>query len=224
MLFKNHQMIMVTNQQLLNRYIYDFDYNVVAGITDQQIPGVLNASVLMPPTELLMAWADGDNNAIINGYRMYLNSQCPDELIVSLLAALTKKNVILYMPKDDFNVYGNIFLDYLNIAYGIKVGFLVEENPYGTPFMFDSNAFPLIISKFYMMDVMSANDFLNSYPPNTNLYPFVVNKLAAELRPYGRNQASFQQYAEFFEYDINKRHNVNKMIVPITIIDKEEKK
>jgi len=86
---------------------------------------------------------------------------------------------------------------------GKKLG----EHRYGyTQFTFDMNKIPIIISKFYMMNIMEAQDFLNLYPANYQLPDFVINKLAQDLHPFNQ-PADWAQYADYFN-----KLNVSKSI------------
>lgn len=210
MLFKNNTMTMVTDLSLVANDIRNLDFVIVAGITDQCIENVFSAAVLMPPTELLMAWADGAPYIIQNKYPEYLyNCKEADDMIVSLLAALTKKNVIVYIPKDEFAIFGREFLNHMYYTYGIVM------NTPNTNFSFNTSKIPLLLSKFYMMDLMTGEDFLKSYPPFYQLLPFVINKLAAELKPFGNEMRTFDQYAYYFNNLVKQNGN---MIQPIKIV------
>ena len=208
-MFKNHTMSLVTDLSLVINDINNIDYVIVAGITDTPMQGVFNAAVLMPPIELLMAWADGIPYIIQNEYPKYLmNYKDADDLIVSLLAALTKKNVVVYIPKDEFRIFGNEFLNHMYYTYGIVM------NTPNTTFAFDTTKLPFVISKFYMMDLISADDYIKAYPANCQLPPFVINKLAAELKPFDSPRA-FNQYAYYFN-DLVKRNQQPIQMVKIT--------
>ena len=114
----------------------------MAAVTDTGYvnhPNIYNASILMPSTDLLMAWADGNQFVLQNDYPRYLMTKDPDDMIVALLAALTEKNIILYIPNDEFNIFGMYLLNHLYYYYGITV-----TTP-TTQFYFDINKLPFII-------------------------------------------------------------------------------
>ena len=48
-----------------------------------------------------------------------------------------------------------------------------------------------------MIDVMSSEDYLSSYPANALLPDFVIQKLASEIPSFNR-PATFQEYADYF--------------------------
>lgn len=193
-MFNNHMMSVVTDLGILGPEINNVDFIAIAAITTSdypKLPNIYNASILIPPTEILMRWADGDMYILQSEYPRYLMSQSPDEMIVALLALLTQRNVVLYIPADEFAVFGRMLLDHIYFVYGI-----ICTTP-STQFSVDATKIPLLISKFYMMDIMSSNDLLATYPSNALLPDFVINKLAEELHPFNQ-PATFQMYADYF--------------------------
>lgn len=193
MLFKG-TMSVVTDLNILGTEINNMDFMSVAAVTNTDYlnhPNIYNASILMPPTEILMAWADGNELVLQSEYPKYLLQKDPDDMIVALLAAMTKRNIVLYIPKDEFNIFGMMLLNHLYYYYGIVCNFG------NTQYMFAEYKLPFIISKFYMMNLMEPMDYINSYPTNLLLPEFVINKLAVELKPFN-HQATFAEYADYF--------------------------
>lgn len=192
-MFKNNTMTVVTDLNTIGPDINNIDFVSIAAVTTSfpNLPNIYNASILMPPTELLMQWADGDRYVLQSQYPLYLKSQMPDEMLVAIISVLTKRNVILYIPSDDFNVFGQMLLNHIYFEYGIVC------NTPSTTYSIDMTRMPYLISKFYMIDVMNAKDYLDCYPSNALLPEFVINKLAMDLHPFDY-QATFQQYADYF--------------------------
>lgn len=195
MIFKNNTMTMVTDARLIGNEINNKDFVTVVSVcnTDSlcKHPNVYDASILMPPTEILMAWADGNVLVMNTAYPQYLiNNKDADDMVIALLAALTKKNIILYIPNDEFSIFGPQLLQHIYFMYGITM------NTPTSRFSFDENKLPMIISKFYMMGLMEPMDYISSYPP-APLPPFVIGKLADELKPFDR-PATFQEYVNYF--------------------------
>lgn len=210
-MFNNHTMTMVTDLNTLGGDINNADFICVAAITNDNnfnhLPNIYNASILSPPTEILMRWADGDPLIMQNEYPRYLSmNEDADSMIVALLAALTKKNVVLYISRSEFDIFGQILLNHLYFVYGITVNTPISV------FSFNTSKLPFIISKFYMMDLMEAKDFIESYPPNMQLPPFVINKLAAELQPFNR-PATFAEYADYFNRMVASSMKTNKIMI-----------
>lgn len=194
-MFNNHTMSLVTDLNLVANDIRNIDFVTVAAITTSDYPDQPNvyfAGVLLPPTEILMEWADGNQLILQNEYPKYLLSKECDDMIVALIAAMTQRNIILYIPTDEYNVFGPILLNHLRFIYGITV-----NSPWSS-FYVDPTKLPLIMAKFYMMDVMDPQPFLESYPARYALPDFVINKLAVDLNPFGGRPASFEEYRAYF--------------------------
>lgn len=216
-IFKNNTMTLITNQNMIGQEINNKDFVSVATVCSTDYfnnhPNSYDASILMPPTELLMKWADcNDPNmaylVMQNEYPNYLMyNKDADDMIIALLTALTKKNIILFIPLDEFNIFGQQLLNHFYFMYGITM------NTPTTRFSFDETKLPLLLSKFYMMDLMEPMDYLNVYPANLLLPEFVINKLAEQLNPFGNNRATFQQYAQYFNNIVASKANNN--VVPM---------
>lgn len=207
-IFSGHKMYMITDLNVLGNNILNTDMLIVASVTDNSDPSqnIYCASVLIPPTELLMRWADGDPVVMQNQYPQYLmNSMDADEMITSLIAVLMRKDVYIYIPQSEFNIFGMNLLNHIYYVYGITMCTPT------TQFNFDYSKLPFILSKFYMFNILTANDFLNSYPGNYKLIPFVINKLANELHPFNR-PATWEEYANYFN-DWIVKNNSNKELV-----------
>jgi hypothetical protein len=215
-MFNNHAMSVINDLRILGPEINNKDFIAIAAITTNDypsLPNIYNASILIPPTDMLMKWADGDPYILQYQYPYYLRTQVPDDMLVALIALLTQKNVILYIPTDDFNVFGQMLLDHLYFTYGI-----ICNSP-STQFCMDQTKIPLLVSRFYMIDVMNAEDYLAAYPANAPLPEFVINKLAEEMKPFAQ-PATFQQYADHFN-KLNAAKGVNIMHPSmVKVIDK----
>lgn len=195
-MFNGNIMAVCTDLSTIPNEIRNIDYYIIAAITSSEVPAIPTihyAGILMPPTQMLYAWAEGNTTILQTEYPKYLLTQDCDDMIVALIAAMTKKNVILYIPEDEFRVYGLMLLNHLYYVYGITVGSPI----YRTQFNFDMNKIPFVISKFYMMGIMDAQDYIQAYPANYALPEFVINKLAQDLHPFNR-QASWQEYVQYF--------------------------
>lgn len=204
MLFKTNSITMVTDLNLIENQINNTDYVTVAAVSTESFnnPNIYDASILIPPVEMLMRWADGDQLVMQNMYPRYLmENKDADDMIVALLAALTKKNVILYIPLEDYNAYGGVLLNHIYYSYGIVM------NTPNSVFFFDESKLPLILSKFYMMDLIDPADFLQSYPSNYALLDFTIPKLAVDINPFQGRQATFGEYAAYFNKIVNNNRS-----------------
>lgn len=210
-MFNNHTMSLVTDLSLIANDIRNIDFVTVAAITTSDYPDAPNvyyAGVLIPPTEILMQWADGNQQALQIEYPRYLLEKDCDDMIVALIAALTQKNIILYIPVDEYNVFGPMLLSHIYYMYGIIC------NTPTTRFSVNTSKIPFIMAKFYMMDVMEAQMFLDSYPGNYQLPDFVINKLAHDLHPFNY-PASYEEYKNYFNTLNASKQQRRRMTAPI---------
>ena len=178
MMFNGHTMSVVTNLSMVSNVINNNEFVTVAAITTSDYPphpNIYNGSILMPSTEILMRWADGDILVLQNEYPRYLSTKEPDDMIVALLAAMTKKNIVLYIPQDEFKIFGQYLLQHIYYMYGIVCNFG------NTKFSADLSKVPFIITKFYLLGVMDANDYLDAYPGNYAIPAVVIPHLADDL-------------------------------------------
>lgn len=212
-MFNGHTMSLVTDLRMIQNQLNDFNFLSVAAITTSDYPNhpnIYNASILMPPTEILMAWAEGQQLVMQNEYPRYLMSKDPDDMIVALIAAMTKRNIILYIPQDEFNIYGGILLNHIYFVYGITCNFM------STQFSVDPNKIPYIISKFYLIGVMSYEDYMAMYPANAPLPEFVIQKMAREVPVKSIGTATFQEYADYFNgLNASKLQDTTKQMVTV---------
>lgn len=214
-MFNGHTVSVVTNLNMIGPEINDGNYIRIAAITGDAyppIPTIFNAGILMPPTEILMAWADGDPYVLQREYPKYLMSKEPDEVIVAILAALTKRNIILYIPEDEFKIFGSILLNHLQFIYGITCNTGISL------FNIDATKIPYIISKFYLMDLMDMDDYIALYPATIPLPEPVIFKMSQD-RPMPN--ATFVDYVAYFN-NLNRSKGINSPKVNmVNIVTKE---
>lgn len=217
-MFNNHTMTMVHDLNMVAGAIRNIDFITVAAITTStypDLPNVYDASILIPETEILMEWADGNQLILQNEYPKYLMSKDCDDMIVALIAALTQKNIILYIPKEEFDVYGMMLMNHIYYVYGITMNYM------NTVFSVNPAKLPFIMAKFFIMGIMEANDFINAYPANYPLPEFVINKLAEELRPF-QYPATFEQYADYFNKLNASKEQQRQMVNMVRLVDKND--
>lgn len=212
-MFNNHTMSLVTDLRIIGPAINNPNFVTIAAITTSEYPrngNIYNASVLVPPIEILTRWADGDQMVMQFEYPRYLlTSPDADNMIIALLAALTKRNIILYIPNDEFGIFGQLLLNHLYVIYGVTV---ITPT---TQFNIMPEKIPLIMAKFYSIGVMDANDFLASYPANIMLPDFIINKLNNDLRPYNVPMSFEDIKAYFNKLNASKDRGPLKQMVEI---------
>ena len=89
-LFKNNTMTLIVDPRAIGPEINNMDFVAVAcvnGLEDfKNHPNAYDASILLPPTELLMAWADGNQMLMRTEYPKYLiNNKDADDMIIALI-------------------------------------------------------------------------------------------------------------------------------------------
>ena len=217
-MFNNHTMSLVMDLRLIQNEIRNVDFITVAAITTSKYPEAPNiyyAGILIHPTEMLMEWVDGNQLILQNEYPKYLMEKECDDMIIALIAAMTQKNVILYIPQEENEVFGALLLNHLYYMYGITC-----NTPFST-FSLNQNKIPLIISKFYLMNVMDPDVFLSTYPANYMLPDIVVNKLAEDLHPFNY-PATFDQYRDYFNKLNASKANHRQTVMMTRPVDNNE--
>ena len=221
-MFNNNSMTVVTDLRVIGPEINNVDFISIAAVTTEdnypKLPNIYNAAILLPPTDILMAWANNVPLVLQNEYPKYLMSKEPDEFIVALIAALTKRNIVLYIPKNEFDIFGQYLLNHLYYNYGITCNFMNMQ------FYINPMKIPFIISKFFMMDLMDPMDYIEAYPAQAVLPEWVINKLAIQLNPFNGRQATFAEYYNYFNtLNANKMSREKSMKDMIKLVEVDKK-
>lgn len=215
-MFNGHTMTIIHDLNQLGPEINNRDFLTIAAITSPNNypnhPNIYNAGILIPPTEILMKWADGYPLVMENEYPAYLSTKEPDDMIIVLLAALTQKNIVIYIPIDEFKIFGTVFMNYMRFNYGITFNYM------NILFNIDVSKIPFIISKFYMENLMDAQDYIASYPSNMPLPTWVINKLAIDINPFNNRNATFEEYIVYFN-QMNASKNKGVSVPMVGVID-----
>lgn len=206
-MFNNHSITVVTDLNLLQG---DISSLTIATITqfpmNNMPPNVYYAGLLYPPTELMMRWADSVRYDVMSiEYPRFLMNKDQDDMIVALLAALTKSNVIIYIPPEEFSIFGGIFLNHLYYVYGV-----VCNTPNST-FYIVPDKIPFLVIKFYLMNLMDPDEFLKLFPSNYPLPDEVVFKLSNDLMLF---DGTLEQYRVYFD-KIRQRNNEKKVLFEV---------
>ena len=217
-MFNGHTMSVVMDLNLIKNDLLNPNYVTVAAITSSayptEYPNIYYAGVLMPPAELMMEWADGNQMILQTEYPKYLMSDDCDDLIVALIAGLTRKNIVLYIPVEEFEIFGPMLLNHIYYTYGIVC------NTATSHFNIDPSRIPLIISKFYLMNVMDPDVYLDMYPANYRLPDFVIAKLVMDLHPFD-HPVTIEEATEYFN-----KLNASRLAKPkemVTIVSPGDK-
>lgn len=179
-------------------------------------PGLVNlGTILCPNVETMAAELDGEYEVSDMMYREYLTGLVQDQFIVLMLAAIYKgTNVLLYMPRDEYTglTFKNVLLDHVFKMYGVVIG--TPEVQFG----FDPNFLPIILSKFYLYDYISLDEFVMKYPENMGLNKDVVYKMTNDIKPVIMS-SDFNVFHDYFVNYIRNCHQANKpLIIPMSKI------
>jgi len=212
-MFNGHKIYLIFDVGQIAGIINNFDMMMVAAIASDypNHSNIYNAGILMPPTEILMKWADGDPYIMNQQYPQYLSSKDPTEMITALLAALTKKDIYLYIPMDEFKIFGTVLLQHLYYIWGITVDDMMSSG-----FHIDETKIPYIISMFYMLDVMEPQVYMDMYPWNYQLPDFVIPKLAEDFKPFAY-PVSFNDYKAYFN-NMNAQSNRSQPVEMVRML------
>lgn len=141
---------------------------------------VVEASILMPPYQAMVAQIDGNMEKFSQEYLAYLSSSESVNSLIAIIgrALLQGINITLFIPKDEAQLFANILLEYIMGAFGIVVGL---ENR-----QFCMMAFtPTKVSACcYIADVISLGEFLAEVPRDLNLFTAVASKVGIDCDLY----------------------------------------
>lgn len=160
-------------------------------------------SILLPSYNAVEAELNGDLNLFARIYSQDLMSTVQDRFIVLLLAALAKGiNILLYIEKDEYYSlhFKDVLATHIYNAYGVMIG--NERTKFGV----DESYSPIILSKFYLYDYISSQDFLRTYPVGLDIPLDTLSKLTMEYRPYVVSPSS-EAYNAYFKNFIANQHN-----------------
>lgn len=136
------------------------------------------ASLFNPPFEAIVANIDGDYNNFANIYMNYLASNNDvNEFIVTIIqvSAIMGIPVILYLTKDEYELYYNILHMFLEQKYGLVIG-----NPYlNLQGQINDMSLQNLIQYMYVNDYIDVETFLRlNQLPYTDM---VMNKLISNF-------------------------------------------
>lgn len=161
------------------------------------------ASILLPSFDAMSAQLDGNFENFLILYRGQLAQRECDEFITILLyaAIIADRKILIYVNKDEINMYPLILFEYISMIYGYFVGY--EQN-LGR---FDQRFITVLACKFFEFDIINGYDFISMYQPNVDIPINIVNKLMFELKPIIINPTP-ESCHEYFMNIIRSAHGV----------------
>lgn len=120
--------------------------------------GVIPASVLMPDYPCMEADINGARDEFHQKYFMYLNTENPKSMIITLIAALHMgKNIILLIPPESSGLnYPFVLSAYLSAYHGIQV----QSDLYPASFMYFNAKDSYNAMCLYSMNFIQPQEFL----------------------------------------------------------------
>ena len=151
----------------------------------------------------MSAQLDGNFENFLILYRGQLAQRECDEFITILLyaAIIADRKILIYVNKDEINMYPLILFEYISMIYGYFIGY--EQN-FGR---FDQRFITVLACKFFEFDIINGYDFISMYQPNVDIPINVVNKLMFELKPLIINPTP-ESCHEYFMNMIRSAHGV----------------
>lgn len=155
------------------------------GILPLNHPNVIKGTCILPPVEALIAEADGDENLFDTIYSDYFNTPFMFEFISALMISLYNGNniVFYYYELDGNNVIPKL-RQHMFQRYGIYIGVLGTRDIC----KYDNRCLPIWLSHTFMINGITAREFLINYPPNLNIPQNIMDKIIIDMNPYGNLQ------------------------------------
>ena len=137
---------------------------------------VVEASVLMPPYQAMLAHVDGDIARFKKEYINYLASTDAATTLIAIIgrALLQGVNITLFIPKDEAQLFADTLLEFMFGAFGIVVG--TEK----IQFMLTGNAQLFINVGCYLADVITLEEFLSESPRDLMLFESIAHKVGID--------------------------------------------
>lgn len=186
-------------------------YKVISLTEDEGISGSLKGTILLPPYQAVMAEMDNNFIGFQNEYTIHLMKKESDFFISMIVMALFRgENIIIFIPKDESKLmFVEGLIGHLSSYFGIFPGSEVR------PFYYDISFNPIILSKFYIYDLIPKEDFILWYPPQVELYPETFYKLSNE---FGLLHLKENEARAFLMTSISGSNQADKFLMPAIMI------
>ena len=183
----------------------------------QNHPNRVAATILLPPTQAIIADADDDMQTFEALYYNYLISDEVTEFISIVLYVLyTGVNVLIYIPSEDVKSlsYVGFLLEFLKNNYGIQVG------TDAIPYLLDINYLPMIVDMLYLNELISYKDVIMSFSISM-ISDMSICKMYADSNPYTRCNTPQEMRQYFTDYQNRIINNNNVFMESVVSYRKE---
>ena len=177
----------------------------------------VSATILLPPTQAIIADADDDIQTFQSLYYQYLISDEVTEFISLIFFVLhTGINIMIYIPKEDVKSldYVSFLLGFMMNNYGIQIG---TES---IPFSFNPNYITVISDMLYLNNLIDYADMITSFPVQS-MSDMSISKLYMDINPYSR----FDNINDMRNYFLNYQNRIvsNNRYIPSVVSRYKEK-
>lgn len=188
------KVLMVTNEPLLEGH-----------------PNRVGATILLPPTQAIIADADDDMMTFQNLYYQYLISDEVTEFITLLFYILNKGiNILMYIPKEDVKSldYVGFLLSFFMNNYGIQIG--TDQ----VQFSFNPQFEGIVGDMLYLNELIDYDELLLGFNVAL-LNDATITKMSTRVNPYILGTPSIMDLRNYF---IRYQQNIfkcNKFLEPV---------
>lgn len=147
-------------------------------------PGVMVATILLPPPIAMIAESDGKAEEFYRIYSTYLGTKDVADFVNAMICFLfSGGNLILYIPPVfQDSAFVPMLFQYFYQAHGLKIGTKEEA------FWYDNKYDPINYDILYSLNVMDAYTYLSVYPMSfLSMSPcekqLIGNKLYQDIKP-----------------------------------------
>ena len=158
---------------------------------------MVGASILVPPYQIMMMYAEGDLNNFRMGYISYLQEGPAAEYIAAILkAVISGINMVLYAPQDDIGAFGEPLQLYFGEMFGIPI-LNIDTNSVA-PSQSNPNKYATMLNHMYFYTTLSAQEFIQLYPiSSVALNETLLHKLIQDMKP-AIPEPSCDNYRNYF--------------------------
>lgn len=184
-------------------FIGEPDQNLV-----KRIRGIIG-SVILPSYNTVRAILDNNPN-FVNMYKKDLSQEYPMTFLATIIKALIMgKNILLYMTKDEHEMYFSVLQSFILETFGIVIGNEQKQPAYSNKF--DAN----VCNILYSFSLMTMPEYMFSYPINMEIPQNIIRKMIYEYNPYV-TVTSYEGYKQYFEdYRKDLLKYKRPLIIPI---------
>jgi hypothetical protein len=173
----------------------------------------IGGTCLLPPIDARIAESDGDEIRYDACYSEYLLAPFQRQFISALIAYLYRGigDILIYLPDIGETITCSKFIHFMSTLYGIKIGVVGHFDPAQSTCYFDETCIPMWLNMIYEVNVISPYEYLGMYPLDAIIPDYIMNKLNADIRPYGIHNG---KELEYFIKVLHNQIHINPKVEP----------